>query len=476
MDNAFIIFLFGIILLGCSNQNFDPLAEAEERYPMLKRCSLDGSEEVILCGTLEVYENREERGKKIPINVYLFPSYNPNLNGEVFTEYTGGPGYPNTAFNSYYLNGGYSHILRELQDILIIDNRGTGATKIQCDEISPPNFIFESSNPDRINECYQEINKTVATENYNTNATADDLEEVRNWLGINKLDLHGLSYGTRMVLEYSRRYPTAVNSLILSGPVPPNFGYLRHLETQIDQRIKHIVARCERDSLCNVRFPDFSKQLEGLPIKLKAQPAKSQFVIDSTKTIELEISEEIFLQMVGYFVYDDLDEKLPLYIDEAYKGNFQPLLEANRYENNGTTALFMSTFCHEEIRRYPLDTLRLSQTYTKGILSKAEYEVCNHWKYQEAPNWLSEPLDIKAPVLILTGELDIPTPPAMGEQLATLLPNVKHLVFPNQGHHWTDYSCWDELVYEFLKTSDLSLLTSECFNRIERPKFKIRLE
>lgn len=476
MNKALLIISFGIVLFGCSNQKFDPFLDAEKRYPMLQRCTLDGSEEEILCGTLDVYENRENKGKKIPINVYLFPSYNANPNGKVFTEFSGGPGNPNEAFNSYYLNGGYSHKLRELQDILIVDNRGTGASRIQCNEKSTPNFIFESSHPNRITTCLQEISSRVAVENYNTEATVQDLEEVRDWLGIKKLDLHGSSYGTRTVLEYSRRNPSVVNSLILLGSVPPNFGYLRHLETQIDQRIKHIIKRCQSDSLCKTNFPNFKEQLEKIPIRLKEKPAITQFALDSTKSVELEITEEIFLQMVGNFVYDNQDEKLPLFINEAYKGNFHPLLDANKYENDGTMTLFMSTFCHEEVRRYPLDSLKLSQTYTKGLLSRAEFEACNYWKYQETPNWLSKPLDIEVPVLILTGELDIPTPTSMGEQLVSLLPNAKHLVFPNQGHHWTDYSCWDELVFDFLKTNDLSQLTSECFNQIGRPDFKTELE
>ena len=119
----------------------------------------------------------------------------------------------------------------------------------------------------------------------------------------------------------------------------------------------------------------------------------------------MTVDEEIFLKMVGYFLQDDNDEKFPLYVNEAYHGNFDPLLEDNKYYSGGVTALYMSTFCHEEARRYPWDSLKLAKTYTRRLMGKEVYEICGQWGDQETPEWLNKPLEIDCPVLLLSAEL-----------------------------------------------------------------------
>ena len=45
------------------------------------------------------------------------------------------------------------------------------------------------------------------------NASADDLNEVRQWLGYGKINLEGGSYGTRMAQTYWRKYPETVRTV-----------------------------------------------------------------------------------------------------------------------------------------------------------------------------------------------------------------------------------------------------------------------
>lgn len=72
MNKVLLLIIIGLTLFGCSNHNVDSLKEAEKRYPMLQRCTLEESKEEILCGTFEVFENREEKGKKSPLMFISF--------------------------------------------------------------------------------------------------------------------------------------------------------------------------------------------------------------------------------------------------------------------------------------------------------------------------------------------------------------------------------------------------------------------
>ncbi len=51
--------------------------------------------------------------------------------------------------------------------------------------------------------------------------TADDIEAVRRKLGVDKLAIYGVSYGTWVAQQYARRYPEHVERLILDSVVSP---------------------------------------------------------------------------------------------------------------------------------------------------------------------------------------------------------------------------------------------------------------
>jgi dienelactone hydrolase len=57
---------------------------------------------------------------------------------------------------------------------------------------------------------------------FDSAALAHDLESLRSALGYQRLNLIGLCWGTRVVLETMRRFPESVRSAILYGPLPPD--------------------------------------------------------------------------------------------------------------------------------------------------------------------------------------------------------------------------------------------------------------
>ncbi len=56
---------------------------------------------------------------------------------------------------------------------------------------------------------------------YTTSASVEDLEAIRVALGYPQLTLVGGSYGTRLAMEYVRRYGSRVRAVMLEGPVTP---------------------------------------------------------------------------------------------------------------------------------------------------------------------------------------------------------------------------------------------------------------
>ncbi|WP_391209698.1 alpha/beta fold hydrolase [Psychrobacillus sp. L4] len=53
---------------------------------------------------------------------------------------------------------------------------------------------------------------------YSIHELIDDFTKILRWMGINKVDLLGYSFGGELALEFSYAIPTIMNKLVLSGP------------------------------------------------------------------------------------------------------------------------------------------------------------------------------------------------------------------------------------------------------------------
>jgi pimeloyl-ACP methyl ester carboxylesterase len=73
---------------------------------------------------------------------------------------------------------------------------------------------------DAVKDCYQLLSKENDLCQYHTVNIIKDMEEIRKWLGYKKIKLYGLSYGTRVSLQYMRMYPAALSSVVLMSATP----------------------------------------------------------------------------------------------------------------------------------------------------------------------------------------------------------------------------------------------------------------
>ncbi len=459
-----------------SAQVKEGLSHPRERYNTLTECTPEPLKEEILCGTLMVAENRKSGDKKIPINVYLFPATQPNPEGRVFLEYNGGPASPNENLLWLYEKGGPSYYLRKYADVLIIDQRGTGASKIPGTVYGGRQLSGRLFELDMVRRCLQESQESVALSHYSTGASVEDIEEVRAFLGIPKLEISGLSYGTRTALEYMRRYPENVGSLILTGTVSPEFGYAKHLDFEVEKQLQALISRCKTDTLCNRNFPDFGATLYDLRDQLKHNPITVDIKEEDGKSIQVVVNDTLYVRMVGQiFLMGNRLESLPLLINEFKNGNHKPLIKTNIRSTSRIMSVYLSQFCPDDIFNNRVNEEDYSELFTYGEMGLMEVRACQEWIQLPSPDWLKAPLRGDAPVLLLTGEMDTQTPPGMAEKVKLQLKNARHIVFPNEGHALISYSCWDTIVSQFLKSKNLWEIDSTCLKTIKRPNFKVSL-
>jgi pimeloyl-ACP methyl ester carboxylesterase len=129
-------------------------------------------------------------------------------------------------------------------DLLLIDPRGTGRSHpLDCGVTEVPatrrGFVHA------IARCGRALGPQARA--YTSAATADDFEAVRAHLGIPKLDLFGVSYGTYLLTVFAQRHPTSVRSIALSSAFPLRFDmWARANARAVRLAIRRVCARSTR--------------------------------------------------------------------------------------------------------------------------------------------------------------------------------------------------------------------------------------
>ena len=102
------------------------------------------------------------------------------------------------------------------RDLLVFDQRGTGSSgRLSC----PAFDRVVTSIVDAAAQCADELGPARGF--YRTSDSVDDIEALRVESGYQKLVLFGVSYGTKVALDYAAKYPANVESLVLDSVVPP---------------------------------------------------------------------------------------------------------------------------------------------------------------------------------------------------------------------------------------------------------------
>jgi pimeloyl-ACP methyl ester carboxylesterase len=211
--------------LLCSATAMAAPAPALQLRPLMFRLA-DGTELESDRGTFTVPENRNDpASRRIEIGFVRFRSTNPNP-GAPIVYLAGGPGGSGVGA----ANGPRQPIflaLRAVADVIALDQRGVGMSNHipECQaahRLDPALVLSEAT----LTAYYRETLRAcvarwraagVAVGGYDTEQSADDIEDLRRALGAVRVDLWGISYGTHLALAMMRRHPASVGRVALSS-------------------------------------------------------------------------------------------------------------------------------------------------------------------------------------------------------------------------------------------------------------------
>jgi pimeloyl-ACP methyl ester carboxylesterase len=133
---------------------------------------------------------------------------------------TGGPGQPGVPFADRIADARLPELAADYRFVLI-DQRGTGEFgALNCPRLQAQvgSSDIAVPTPDAISQCAGLLGATAPL--FSTDQTVADLDQLRHALGVPKMTLDGVSYGTFVAERYALAHPTGVDRLVLDSVVP----------------------------------------------------------------------------------------------------------------------------------------------------------------------------------------------------------------------------------------------------------------
>jgi pimeloyl-ACP methyl ester carboxylesterase len=452
----------------------------------LSPCHLKGLSEVVECGTLEVFEDREAAaGRRIPLRVAVIPAVAATPSPDPLFILAGGPGQAATEIGPRLLP--YLARVRTRRDIVLVDQRGTGGSNpLDCPEetgggTAPDDLrrLFRIvEDEEALRRCLERLDADPRL--YTTPIAMDDLDDVRRALGYDAINLYGGSYGTRAALVYMRSHPEAVRSAVLDGAAPPAIKLPLFMARDGERALRLAFHDCAADRACGKRFPDLERNFEELLRRLDEGPLPVRMRHPGTgRPVDLEITRDMFASHLRGALYDpELASLLPLVLERAAAGDLDPFIAlglaiAGGVAESISQGLFLSVVCAEDVPRIG-DGERasaLAGTFLGGVMLDAVEKACLTWPAGRLPPGYAEPVATDHPVLVLSGALDPATPPAWGEEVVRHLPRARHAVAAGAGHNVLPRGCAGDLVARFIEDGDAAGLDLSCLEGSRRPPF-----
>lgn len=468
-----------IVGMGCASR---PAHEAPMPTVQLDPCRVDGIPFAARCGEVEVPEDRDvDGGRTIGLRVVVVPARGRDPKPDPLFMLAGGPGQAATEVFGPVL-GALEELTLE-RDIVLVDQRGTGSSgPLDCPP--PGESLAERLDPEagfaELEACRTAFEADLTK--YTTPIAMDDLDRVRGALGYARINLLGGSYGTRAALVYMRRHPDRVRAAILDGNAPPSASIPVWFARDAQRALDAVFRDCATEPGCAGAFPDAAGDFQRLLDRLRAEPARTTVHHPRTRRKEtVTIDADVFAAGVRGLLYaPDLAALLPLAVDDALGGDFQPLVAqwsalGDDAVETMSVGMMLAVLCAEDVSRMTEADI---ESATRGtFLGRAVVDqfrrACEVWPRGQLPAGYWGPVVSDIPALVLSGDLDPVTPPAWGEDVVATLSQGRHVVVPGAGHGTTTTGCVPELLERFLETADATALDTSCLEEHRRPKFFI---
>ncbi|HEX7300975.1 MAG TPA: alpha/beta fold hydrolase [Solirubrobacteraceae bacterium] len=352
------------------------------------------------------------------------------------------------------------------RDLVIFDQRGTGASgRLRC-------AAFESgfsSITEAAASCASQLGPARGF--FRSADSVDDIESIRVESGYQKLVLFGVSYGTKVALDYAAKYPANVEAIVLDSVVPPEGSDVLNVSTF--KALPRALGELCGNGLCNGITNNVGRDLATVA-RRAGQPGAGgrpgftgKVNTPGGTSVRLRLTRDGLLEiLLAGDLNPTLRAELPAALRSTIKGDRRPLLRlrlraagltgipntrAQTDTASDSDALFVATRCEESIfpwdrnapaRQRAAQAVGAAQAHPATdfgafgwsvALRSEAIPVCLGWPNASPPP--APPLPLPAvPTLVLTGGGDVRTPVEDAQAVASRIPGAQILAVPYTGH------------------------------------------
>jgi pimeloyl-ACP methyl ester carboxylesterase len=345
---------------------------------------------------------------------------------------SGGPGQPGLPILDRFVDKALAAVKGQFR-IVVFDQRGTGAGALDCEAMQQQMGASDLYPPTAaaVRACAAKIGSR--RQFYGTDDVIADIDALRRALGVDKIAVDGISYGTYVGERYALAYPDHVSKLVLDSVVPHvGLSDLGVVEFRATARILRSVCgnRCVDDLAAVVkRYHNGVDLLDALTTDSIADPTYKQL---------FDVGRLLHLARRG------TPGPLQSFISSMHAGDAAPAYALDQ-------GLHASALCADW--RYPWGTSAAPLAGRAAALGRAVAKLpasaffpydratatgngfirqCLPWA-PTAPT----PLDrrkITVPTLLVNGNHDLSTPLEWARQELARTTNGKLVVVPGAGH------------------------------------------
>ena len=405
------------------------------------------------CGAVEVPVDRSGvTPGTFSIKYATLPATGPRA-GTIFF-LTGGPGEAAIRFSREVKD--VFEPVRGAYDIVLVDQRGTGRSgEVDCfDAVAETEGTF-------VDACAEALGDRRPF--LTTKETASDLDAVRAALGLDKVIVLGVSYGTKVAGEYARRFPERTAAVVLDSAVgvgPMDLLFLQGIAAA--PRV--LRETCAAAVPCRRTGKDPAAALWAGVRQVQKRAVKTS--VDTGGDEPADISEGYVLRALLEGDGDpSLRADLPAALASLARGDGDPLAHLER-RGNGQRALrsgllvqddpafsvsrHLATACLESALPWAPDSPRSSRRAAMRAFLRASaartapfrplaawdlsvYDSCRGWPATPAPEPVAD-AGPDVPVLVVSGRADLRTPLELAQRVAGAYPRATLLDVPHVGH------------------------------------------
>jgi pimeloyl-ACP methyl ester carboxylesterase len=303
-----------------------------------KACDDSASTTVVQCSTLKVpYDYDNPSAGTFTLYVKKRPATNPSLRIGSMMVNPGGPGFGGSSLADdagYY----FSTDLTDHFDIIAWDPRGTGASSPSVDCVDNYDQYFGlDSPPDTPDEKQALIDASRAFNDecmansgeilpyISTQASATDMNSIRQALGEDKISYFGFSYGSELGATWATMFPQTVRAAVLDGAVDPNATSAEAGMSQakgFEGQLTTFLAACSKNNACEFYNGGKSEDaFDSLLLELDSKP----IVVSADRT---PVTQGVAFSAVTQAMYSDSNwPQLEQALADAQKGDGAGLLK-----------------------------------------------------------------------------------------------------------------------------------------------------